>query len=311
MHPALSIIVFTVITGLAYGWLALALILDLAHIASWHNESAFFGSVAVALILLVVGLMSSVLHLANPRNAWRSFMRVRTSWLSREAVLAVLFFPLFGAYVLCVWRNEGLTSGPVTVLLGWLSVLVAIATVFSTGMIYGCLRTIRQWHTPLVPANYLTMAFALGGLAIHAQRELAAPSGGSAVTSVVFGLLMLALVLKVIYWLQIGLPQGHTINTATGFRMATVRLLDVGHTAGTFLDDEFGYEVSKPVLLVLKVVVLLLVFIVPAALIQSGPGTVIAVTALLSAVVGALVERWLFFAEAQHVVRLYHGQEAN
>ena len=36
MHPALSIIVFTVITGLAYGWLALALILDLAQ----HRELA-------------------------------------------------------------------------------------------------------------------------------------------------------------------------------------------------------------------------------------------------------------------------------
>ena len=152
------------------------------------------------------------------------------------------------------------------------------------------------------------MAFALGGLAIHAQRELSAPGGGSGVTTVVFGLLMLALVLKAAYWLQIGLPQAQTINTATGFRMATVRLLDVGHTAGTFLSDEFGYEISKPVLLVLKALVVLLLFVLPAALINSGPGAGVAISALLSGVLGALLERWLFFAEAQHVVRLYHGQ---
>ena len=58
MHPALSIIVFTVVTGLAYGWLALALLLDLVRIASWHDESAFLVSIAVALTLLVVGLLS-------------------------------------------------------------------------------------------------------------------------------------------------------------------------------------------------------------------------------------------------------------
>ena len=44
---------------------------------------------------MVAGLVSSTFHLANPRNAWRAMMRVRTSWLSREAVLAVVFFPAF------------------------------------------------------------------------------------------------------------------------------------------------------------------------------------------------------------------------
>ena len=32
--------------------------------------------------------------------------------------------------------------------------------------------------------------------------------------------------------------------------------------------------------------------------------------AAASFVAGAVVERWLFFAEAEHVVRLYHGQRA-
>ena len=41
-----------------------------------------------------LGLLSSVLHLANPKNAWRSFSRFRTSWLSREAVFAGRLTPV-------------------------------------------------------------------------------------------------------------------------------------------------------------------------------------------------------------------------
>jgi DMSO reductase anchor subunit len=304
MHPALSIIFFTVVTGLGYGWLALAIVLDLVGVARWHHEQALLWSAALALAVIVAGLASSTLHLANPRNAWRAVMRVRTSWLSREAVLALAFFPVLVGYLGALLAGSGrLAAG-----LGWLSALIALSTVFSTGMIYACLRTIRQWHTPLVPANYLLVALALGGLALHLGRELASPGTGSGVEVVAFGLLLLALAGKVVYWLQVGMPDTATINAATGLRMATVRLLDVGHTAGNFLTDEFGYRVSRPLLVLLRMAAVGVGFVAPAALLVQGHGTAVAVLALFLALAGAFVERWLFFAEAQHVVRLYHGQ---
>ena len=37
---------------------------------------------------------------------------------------------------------------------------------------------------------------------------------------------------------------------------------------------------------------------------------IIAVLAAMSALTGALIERWLFFAEARHTVMLYYGAEA-
>jgi DMSO reductase anchor subunit len=306
MHPALSIIFFTVTTGLGYGWVALAITLDLLDIAGWHDARAFAWTVAVALVVIAGGLLSSTLHLANRRNAWRAVMRVRTSWLSREAVLALVFFPVFIGYAACVY----LEAGRAAALLGWLSAVLALATVFATGMIYACLRTIRQWNTPLVPANYLLMALALGGLALNAQRELAEPAGGSAVAVVVFGLLMLALAGKFAYWFRVGLPDATGIDAAIGFRLASVRLLDVGHTAGTFLTDEFGYRVSRPILVLLKVLALGVGLILPAVLVAQGAGAAKALLALAAGFAGALVERWLFFAEAQHVVRLYHGQRS-
>ncbi len=47
---------------------------------------------------------------------------------------------------------------------GFLTAVMAWITVFSTGMIYACLKTIRQWNTPLVPANYLALGYASGSL---------------------------------------------------------------------------------------------------------------------------------------------------
>ena len=88
------------------------------------------------------------------------------------------------------------------------------------------------------------------------------------------------------------------------------RLLDVGHTAGTFLTDEFGFQASRALLLGLRVVCLLSGFVLPALIVARLAEPAMLFVAVVLALFGAVVERWLFFAEAQHVVRLYHGQPA-
>jgi sulfite dehydrogenase (quinone) subunit SoeC len=44
-------------------------------------------------------------------------------------------------------------------------------------------------------------------------------------------------------------------------------------------------------------------------LMPSGLGTVLVTLAVVAAAAGVTVERWLFFAEAEHVVMLYYGAE--
>jgi sulfite dehydrogenase (quinone) subunit SoeC len=51
-----------------------------------------------------------------------------------------------------------------------------------------------------------------------------------------------------------------------------------------------------------------LIAVVPLGALVATGGT--GWLAAVSFFAGALVERWLFFAEAQHAVRLYHGQQA-
>jgi DMSO reductase anchor subunit len=264
----------------------------------------------MAMGLVVFGLLSSTFHLANPKNAWRAFSRFRTSWLSREGVFAVAFMPLALGYLATIWFDAPLwlrgTFGLLTAVLAWI-------TVFSTGMIYACLKTIRQWNTPLVPANYLALGYASGSLLLLLGAVFASldPMPYIAMSALIVSV---AAVLKAIYYFWIRSPGlTPTINTATGLTRAKVKLLDTGHTHGTFLTQEFGFQIARQQAGLLKVVVFVLGFALPGLMLvwvfnQQG-GLAAAVIAALAGMTGAAVERWLFFAEARHVVNLYHGAQ--
>src|SRR5262245_44681387 len=87
MHPAVSIIVFTTLSGLGYG-LAAMLGLNLLDPGAVATKAGHI----LALALIAAGLLSSTLHLGNPQRAWRALSQWRSSWLSREGVLALLTF---------------------------------------------------------------------------------------------------------------------------------------------------------------------------------------------------------------------------
>src|SRR4249919_4057534 len=89
MHPALSVIFFTTLSGAGYGLLLWA---------AWHALTGASAArtllvcIAVALVASTIGLLSSMLHLGKPARAWRAFSQWRTSWLSREGVAAMATF---------------------------------------------------------------------------------------------------------------------------------------------------------------------------------------------------------------------------
>lgn len=310
MHPAFSVIFFTVASGAGYG---LFMLLALAHIFGLvkMNAATIVVGGLISFVLISGGLLSSTLHLANPKNAWRAFFRFRTSWLSREGVFAVLFYPLAFIYLFGAWLHEA-GSNPLVTLFGLAAILMALATVFSTGMIYGCLKTIRQWNTALTPANYILLGLSTGSVLL-AFVLLATGVNASPMAWLAANLLVLAGIAKAVYYFWIKTVVGSTINTATGFTRARVRLLDVGHTAGTFLTDEFSHKTAPNLVYQLKVLVFVLGFILPLfvmALLAAGHvGVWMTLLAVISTLAGIGAERWLFFAEARHVVNLYHGAQ--
>ena len=310
MHPAFSVIFFTVASGAGFGLFSLLFIADVFKLGGGFSREQLVIGGLIALSLIVFGLLSSTFHLANPKNAWRAFNRFRTSWLSREGVFAVIFMPLALIYLVSIWFDAPTwlrdTSGFLAAILAWI-------TVFSTGMIYACLKTIRQWNSPLVPANYLALGYASGSLLLLLGAVV---SGLETLPYIAMSALIMSIaaVLKAIYYFWIGSPGlSPTINTATGLTRAKVKLLDTGHTHGTFLTQEFGFQIARQKAGLLKIVVFVLGFALPGLMLvwvfnQHG-GEMAAIVAVVAGLVGASVERWLFFAEARHVVNLYHGAQ--
>jgi len=310
MHPAFSVIFFTVASGAGFGLFSLLFIADFFKLGGGFNQDQLVAGGLMAMALVVFGLLSSTFHLANPKNAWRAFSRFRTSWLSREGVFAVVFMPLALIYLGSIMFDAPqwlrVSSGFLTAVMAWI-------TVFSTGMIYACLKTIRQWNTPLVPANYLALGYASGSLLLLLGAVIAELDTTPYIAMAAL-IMAIAAVLKAIYYFWIRSPGlSSTINTATGITRAKVKLLDTGHTHGTFLTQEFGFQIARQKAGLLKVVVFVLGFALPGLMLvwvfdQNG-GHLAASIAVLAGLAGAAVERWLFFAEARHVVNLYHGAQ--
>ncbi len=305
MRPALSVIFFTVSSGAGLGLLAWLVFLRLTGLGGGIAAESILPMLGLGIGLTTAGLISSTLHLANPKNAWRAFSRVRTSWLSREGVLAMALYPVAA---LDAWLAVTGAPQPLGTAVGVLLGLLALGVLYCTGMIYACLKTVPRWHNWLVPACYVLLGLysgALLSLPFVANDVGAIPQQAT----LVLVLLAMALLVKTIYYFRFRAPAGqHTINQALTLGPKTIRLLDVGHTHGTFLTDEFCFQLARGHARLLRLVAISTGFLLPFVVLVADPrGIVPLVFAGIACMLGLLAERWLFFAEAQHVVRLYHG----
>ncbi len=266
------------------------------------DATTFYKGAVIAAALITSGLISSTLHLANRKNAIYALTRVHTSWLAREGLLALALYPLAALHLYAL--QSGLPQvTPVTL---WLLIADALAVLYCTGMIYGCLKTIPRWNTWMTPVKYVLFGLMSGAVLLPAVLSLRPPEVGPVGKPMVaILLLVLGLVLCLAYLLKHPRKQ-HTINDALGFQQGKVRLLDVGHSHGTFLTNEFGFTVAREKARVLRWAAIFCGFVLPMLLCYF---TKWFWAASIICLVGLLVERWLFFAEAEHVVRLYHGQQ--
>ncbi len=314
MHPAYSVILFTTASGAGYG---LLMLLGLAGAFGLVEPAPLLGwlGYGLAFALVTAGLLASTSHLGRPERAWRAFSQWRTSWLSREGVLAVAVYPVAGIAAIG-WALFGESGGTLR-LVHLLAVLLALATVYATGQIYATLTTIRHWHQPTTTPVYVALSLATGallwnGLLIATGQ---AADGWSLLTVL---LLLVAYAVKSLHWLRVDAePRTLTPGDALGLKhLGTVRPLDPPHTQANFVMREMGYVVARKHAARLRLIAQAALFGAPILLTLltlaavGMPALPLALLAVLSAAIGAFVERWLFFAEAQHIVTLYYGAKA-
>jgi DMSO reductase anchor subunit len=298
MHPAPSMIVFTVLTGIGLGMMAWIGV-GLAGEAGWT-------AAVLALALTAAGGVASLGHLARPSRAYLSFTQWRSSWLSREACLLVAASVVFALYA-ALWLLGGLRVAP----LGWLAAALGVGTIYATAMIYAQLRAVPRWSGTPTPALFLATSLTGGLLGVGAAAGLA--GAGAPVWLVLLALIITA---GIAVWWQTraagarrGL-EGSSIETATGLAgRGRVRLFEPPHSGRNYLLREMAFEVGRARAYQIRWLGALFGYLLPTllTLVALAVGAWLLVPALVCHVIGMLAMRWLFFAEAEHTQALYYG----
>jgi DMSO reductase anchor subunit len=287
MHPARSIVLFTTLSGFGFGAL-FYLGLGMPPVT---GLSAFL-LLVIAAGSAVLGLVASLFHLGHPERAILAFTQWKTSWLSREgwaSVAALIATGLYGIGLVFVG-----TRWPV---LGVLTALLSLVTVWCTSMIYTQLKTVPRWNDWTTPVSFMAAALVGGSLIV--------PGLTSPLVLVAFA------AWQVFVWWRgdqrFG-AAGHTLGTATGLTGGALKAFEPPHTGTNYLLNEMVYQVARKHAVKLRQIGLLLAGIVPAVVLALDHGPVVQGLALVSHIAGVLTIRWLFFAEAEHVVGLYYGR---
>ncbi len=305
MNPAYSVILFTTASGAGYGLLSLLCLAGASH--GRASTMAFaFTSLFIALALITIGLLSSTLHLGRPERAWRALSQWRSSWLSREGVAAVVTYPLAIAFAAC-W--SGLVDLPQLIApLGYATALMCWITVFCTAKIYSTLKTIRAWYQPLTIPVYLAFSAATGSVWLTAIAYVFGRFAPAQSVLSILALLVL-IILKFLYWRRLEKdPRSHTMAAATGLGEG-VRQWEVPHTSTNFLMKEMGYVVARRHAQRLRILTLALLDLAFLFIVLCSHWPWLSLPAVPVIMFAAWVERWLFFAQAEHVVGLFYGKE--
>ncbi len=288
MHPAPSVILFSTLSGMGFGFLAF-LGWGAMIPAGWWAFILW----GIGYSLAVAGLMAATFHLGNPKNALKAFTQWRTSWLSREAWASVVTLLLLAPVALSDWLGLEWSRLP-----GQVGGTLAMVTVFTTAMIYTQIKAVPRWHHWLTPVMFLSFAIA-GGATLSGQVWASA------------ALLGVGAVLVAVWRVgdQAFAKAGQTMGTATGLdRLGTPTVFEPAHTAGNYLLREMIYVVGRKHVQKLRIIALVLVAGFPALILILPLGCVGIMLAAPVHLAGALAARWLFFAEAEHVVGLFYGK---
>jgi DMSO reductase anchor subunit len=319
MKPAFSVIFLTTLIGAAQG-LFLALFTHQSYalfgLLPMQSDDYYGYGSALALLFLGGGLIASFFHLGRPERAWRSATQWRTSWLSREVIVLPAFMGvvfLYGAAHLAGYRPEIATLPgdfviDLTFVLGVVGTLLAFLLFLCTGMVYACIRFLREWASPLTIINYILMGGSSGFILAALYSAVTAPTQTGFFAGWAIIITVLALLGRIVSLVRNArLKPKSTIQTAIGIKHPRITQRSMGAMGGTFNTREYFHGMSQAFMRRMSPTFLLLAFVAPLLLLAFGVST----PALLGIVFvvqyfGLLAERWFFLAQSNHPQNLYY-----
>lgn len=321
MHPAFSVIFLTTLIGAGQGlFLALytAQVYSTVELLPVPPSHFYVQGSAIALALLIGGLVASFFHLGHPERAWRSTARWRTSWLSREVIVLPALMGAVAVYGVVHHLNLRLkdlgfatsVDGDLALVVGAAAVALAFLLFLCTGMIYACIKFLQEWASWLTVVNYTLFGLASGFLLATAYAAYQAPA-----LVYFFGAWTVIITLAV--WVTRAaslirnrrLKYKSTIQTAIGVRHARIVQKSQGFMGGSFNTRDFFHGAAPWLFRSIKWVFLVLVFPVPLVLLFNGMvdrSVPMLSSAFVIQYLGLLAERWYFFAQANHPQNIYY-----
>ncbi len=155
------------LAGVGGGAYLTGVVADLAGGPEWELVSKI--GVFLGMPCVLIGCLFLLFDLGNPINAWRVWMKPKTSWMARGTIIIVLFM-LFAAIHAAwwVWPFPGPLSENEAArhFIGGLGAVFAFLTVIYTGLLLGYSQPIALWNTALLPVLFFVSALSTGILAI-------------------------------------------------------------------------------------------------------------------------------------------------
>ena len=308
MHPSKSIIFFTVISGTGYG-IFIGLLFNILFIEISYSLNYKLFISLVSFLMIVLGLLSSTLHLGHPERAWRAFSQWKSSWLSREGLVSVItFFPMVLFYYF--WINN--INGYVFLLI--ILCIFSLLTIFCTGQMYATLKTIPSWNNSLVTPIYIFNGITVGSLFVY-SINFYFNYNIFLYEKFIIITIILNLLLKISYWILIRQKTDTNIQTAVGIKSKNISFFEGPHTGKNYLTTEMINKSNNKNNNFLRLTFCILTFIIPLYMINQYSTLIVdqfilklsMIFVFILALVGMIIERYLFFIQSKHVVGLYYG----
>jgi Fe-S-cluster-containing dehydrogenase component/DMSO reductase anchor subunit len=267
-EPHWPLVVMTVLTQLSVGAFATIWLLQLVGASTRLGIAAL-----TSLMLGGLALAASTLHLGRPIYAYRAVKMWRRSWLSREVLLFSAFSGVASVYAAALWVFGPAEAGPygMSGILGGLTVLLGLAGVTASACIYR-VPARPAWNTRLTLVQFNLTAGLLGPLfaaAVGAGDRRWFAAAAVSMAGAQFVLLALRF-----------------------FRLIASDSVELRGTARLLSTVLASRVVLRGALLALGGLVLPLLAAGPQAPRSAG---IVTVGALLLAVAGELLDRYLFF----------------
>ena len=169
-----ALVAFTLLMQTSVGVLLVVAVLQpLASRGSAHASARPFDlPLLVASIAAMLGLLASLVHLGQPAQAWLALANVRSSWLSREVLLAVLFAIAAGSFTALVRTGSG--SPALRTLVCALAAVGGVASVFAMSRLY-LVPGQPAWNRLATPIGFYATTVLLGMVVVIALLPQASP----------------------------------------------------------------------------------------------------------------------------------------